>query len=386
MSWRTPSRPLAPQTANPWQVLGEHARGLGATLRQAAMQGRAEQDRVAERAREQMRYDEALRLDKERRAEDVGMRNEERLLSATSMGFQPATMGEAAPPVNGAPTPQVVGNEGGYRQAMSPGRLLKVAGVYGSIDPMRSHAAVVENSRYTRDRADALSDDDRAFGRQKELARLQAALRPTPRETAGPQPQLIKIETGYAWADPGTRTITPTSGPDGQPVRPAATSTQLPAWAGQAVMSNQRQLGVLDDAIAKLKEHPGAVGFWRGRSDGIDQRVDPQGVPVRAAIADVGSLQIKDRSGAAVTAAEWPRMAPFIPGASDTPEAALEKLTRMRAIIAEETAGITGGQGDGIGPTVGNSAILEQQRSAWDRAAAALQRQGKPTSILGPRP
>lgn len=62
------------------------------------------------------------------------------------------------------------------------------------------------------------------------------------------------------------------------------------------------------------------------------------GVDARAGVADVGSLVIHDRSGAAVTVSEYPRLKPFIPFPTDDHETALKKLNRMRQIIAEETS------------------------------------------------
>jgi hypothetical protein len=57
--------------------------------------------------------------------------------------------------------------------------------------------------------------------------------------------------------------------------------------------------------------------------------MDPEGVDTRAAIGDLGSMVIHDRSGAAVTAAEFPRLRPFIPLATDSPEVARKKTRRF---------------------------------------------------------
>jgi hypothetical protein len=71
------------------------------------------------------------------------------------------------------------------------------------------------------------------------------------------------------------------------------------------------------------------------------QRMDPQGTDARAALADLGSLVIHERSGAAVTAAEFPRLMPFIPKINDDPETVKKKLKRFVQIyreVATETA------------------------------------------------
>jgi len=53
-------------------------------------------------------------------------------------------------------------------------------------------------------------------------------------------------------------------------------------------------------------------------------------------MSSIGSLILHDRSGAAVTASETPRLRPFIPSASDSPEVAKKKLARFKAIYEEE--------------------------------------------------
>ena len=63
--------------------------------------------------------------------------------------------------------------------------------------------------------------------------------------------------------------------------------------------------------------------------DKVLNAFDPKGVDTRAAIGDLGSMVIHDRSGAAVTAAEFPRLRPFIPLASDSPEVARKKVKRF---------------------------------------------------------
>lgn len=71
-------------------------------------------------------------------------------------------------------------------------------------------------------------------------------------------------------------------------------------------------------------------------------RMDPKGVEARAAIAELGSLIVHDRSGAAVTAAEFPRLAPFIPDEKDDDEAVVKKLKSFARIYQEETDALQG--------------------------------------------
>lgn len=114
-----------------------------------------------------------------------------------------------------------------------------------------------------------------------------------------------------------------------------------------AVAQNRAQLKLIDDALGELAKHPDAVGMKRaigdvipplgGVADFINQRQDPGGVAARAQIANVGSWQIKDRSGAAVTISEFPRLAPFVPRVGDTPQTIRIKLQKLREGIEEET-------------------------------------------------
>ena len=112
-------------------------------------------------------------------------------------------------------------------------------------------------------------------------------------------------------------------------------------------MENQQNLRRAEQALAlvngesvgEAKGDPNATG-WKGYVPNVIlNRVDPKGVDARAAIADLGSLVIHDRSGAAVTAAEFPRLRPFIPAATDDAETVKKKLSRFaseyRAVVEE---------------------------------------------------
>ncbi len=115
----------------------------------------------------------------------------------------------------------------------------------------------------------------------------------------------------------------------------------------KAIATNRTQLTVIDDAIRELDKHPEAVGakravgdvvpFAGGVSDFINQRADPKGVMARAQISNVASLIIHDRSGAAVTVSEFPRLAPFIPRQGDTPQVVRDKMAKLKQNIEQET-------------------------------------------------
>jgi hypothetical protein len=100
----------------------------------------------------------------------------------------------------------------------------------------------------------------------------------------------------------------------------------IPSPIVKAYTENSTALRKLDSALAEVDKYPDAFGLQNMRGDAISQRVDPKGVTARALIADIGSLKIHDRSGAAVTAAETPRLLPFIPNVNDNPATIKKKL------------------------------------------------------------
>lgn len=164
----------------------------------------------------------------------------------------------------------------------------------------------------------------------------------------------------FGQAPPATNFAFPTvEGPNGPTVARANTKSGdieltdvagKPASGGRSTASinkmiaaNTSQLSVLDDALKELDNHPSAVGLSRGVpiiGDALNQRVDPGGVAARAQIANIGSMVIHDRSGAAVTVHEMPRLAPFIPAMTDKPETIRIKLQKLRAAIAVETGAL----------------------------------------------
>jgi len=137
-------------------------------------------------------------------------------------------------------------------------------------------------------------------------------------------------QTGLTERIPGT-------GPNA-PGNPGKT---LPFAVVQDMAKNERQLGVVDEAIKAIRANPSAIGGPRNwlLPRGITNFIDREGAPARSAISDIGSLEIKDRSGAAVTATEFKRLG-FIPSEDDTPEVAIGKLERFREYIRNTNAGI----------------------------------------------
>lgn len=141
-------------------------------------------------------------------------------------------------------------------------------------------------------------------------------------------------------------------GPDGKPVRAIdrpGVEVPGPANSGaaqfkRAVAENRARLADIDAALAEYNKHPESTGgVLRDLADVVpltataitkyDQNKNPSVVPAQAALANIGSLVIHDRSGAAVTVSEYPRLAPFIPAKGDKPEVVRAKLKSLRQQI-----------------------------------------------------
>jgi hypothetical protein len=140
----------------------------------------------------------------------------------------------------------------------------------------------------------------------------------------------------------------PVMGTDGQPL--SKPLKQVPASVNTAIIANSQAKNQLDRALKLLSGenigNPAEGGMqgdkaatgWKGMlPQAILNRVDPSGVATRAEIADIGSLKLHDRSGAAVTASESPRLMPFIPTASDDAATVKKKLERLKLEIDNES-------------------------------------------------
>lgn len=154
-------------------------------------------------------------------------------------------------------------------------------------------------------------------------------------EQNAPKGQVVQTDSGTMLVDPRTGEARPvTSG--GVPVQKPG--KDIPANVNKSIIDNQQSLGKIDRAIESITSNPKALGLQYAipGAETVGQYLDSEGVPTRAAVADVGSLVLHDRSGAAVTVSEFPRLKPFIPTASDDPKAAVAKLRQLRKAMAEE--------------------------------------------------
>lgn len=176
-----------------------------------------------------------------------------------------------------------------------------------------------------------------ATGQQKPPAGYEFApdggLRPIKGGPADTSSRAPVAPSGYRFTEGGALQPIP-----GGPADKQQQLKPLPTSAAGGLISNVQNLRRAEDALALLsgkRLQGGAVGDKNATGlknvlpNQLLNRFDPDGVDTRAAVADLGSLVIHDRSGAAVTAAEFPRLAPFIPTATDDPETARKKLAQF---------------------------------------------------------
>jgi hypothetical protein len=122
----------------------------------------------------------------------------------------------------------------------------------------------------------------------------------------------------------------------GGPADKVEKAKAIPPQINTAIITNDQSVRKIQDALALLEQNKDAVGLKGNLPQGILNRADPKGIATRAAVADIGSLVLHDRSGAAVTASEEPRLLPFIPVPADPYEAAKVKLQRMLKYAKEQ--------------------------------------------------
>lgn len=203
-------------------------------------------------------------------------------------------------------------------------------------------------------------------------AGARAQLVRTQRDMAG-KGVIQQTDDGFVLIDPRTGQGVPVTGPDGaQLAGKSKPLKDIPPPVNAKIIEGQQGLTNLDQAIAALHKNPGAVG-WTNAIPGAQTVkqlwASPEDIGTRAQVANIGSLVLHDRSGAAVSASEFPRLAPFIPSPSDSEETATRKLMEMKR-IAEDELGLYAGT---YGPESGYkpSPILQNHTPAQGSPAAA---------------
>jgi hypothetical protein len=123
------------------------------------------------------------------------------------------------------------------------------------------------------------------------------------------------------------------SGPTGEALK--GKGQTIPTAVTEEFVKNQANLNSIQNAYKLVEENPDAVGPVIGRiPSGIrDIAAEEEKIKTRAAVARIGSMLIKDISGATVPVAEVPRLAPFIPLATDGDKAIKVKLDGLEREI-----------------------------------------------------
>lgn len=160
-------------------------------------------------------------------------------------------------------------------------------------------------------------------------------------------PNAEPLSPGYRWKDGGRAGQEFVPGGPADPVQAGALADAkrraeekaIPQVVTKGLQENVNNLKQIDRALAAIDKNPGSIGGVGSTIasvvpgvGGLQNRFgDPEGTDLRAQIANIGSLVIHDRSGAAVTASETPRLMPFIPLVSDSAEVARKKLANFKA-------------------------------------------------------
>lgn len=123
------------------------------------------------------------------------------------------------------------------------------------------------------------------------------------------------------------------SGPSGEALK--GKGRDIPTAVTEEFVKNQANLNSIQEAAKLVEQNPGAVGPLTGRTPaGIRDPFAPEAnIRTRAAVARIGSMLIKDISGATVPVAEVPRLAPFIPLPTDDDKAIKVKLGELEKEI-----------------------------------------------------
>lgn len=153
-----------------------------------------------------------------------------------------------------------------------------------------------------------------------------------------PPPLNLQVVTGknnqLLKFNPRTGAVSPT-GVGGKPLR-------VPPSMVKAFNESAQTEANVDSALAELTKYPSGVGLASMMPDAVNQRWDPDGVALRAAIVKVSSQVLHDLSGAAVTVGEDERTKPYIPKVTDTPATVRIKLMKIRQIAEQMKANIQG--------------------------------------------
>lgn len=158
---------------------------------------------------------------------------------------------------------------------------------------------------------------------------------------------------------------------------------RIPNAAFESMKDNDMALSQVDQALSAITNAPQALGMTNmGPGEWLKNKVGGATADeqlARAAVADIGSQIIHDRSGAAVTISEFPRLAPFVPLKTDTEQEARVKLTRLKTLMRQEADLYRAnfGEDQGYQPFVSNRPVPDVRNDAPRGATIPARRPGE---------
>lgn len=198
-----------------------------------------------------------------------------------------------------------------------------------------------EKATMTQKEVEAVRGDDEQLAELKRWHDLQ--LKMSKNKAGGSGLTTAWTDEGLVVVDKPNSTYTPaTAGGVQAQQRPH----DVPPQINLAIANNMDRINKIDEAIAKLDDYhktfkksptgliKGTLGAYSSGST-ILNKVDPKGVEARAAVADVGSGEIHDRTGAAMSVHESTRLKPFVPEGTDDYEPARKKLLRFKKFLTD---------------------------------------------------
>jgi hypothetical protein len=151
------------------------------------------------------------------------------------------------------------------------------------------------------------------------------------------QPAAAPVQSAAAPTQQATppQPASPPQQQDGIRIIQPKAAKPIPEGIQKGMTENVVALRKIEDAAAALSKTPEATGAGVGAVNSVAPNavtnfMFPEGVNARALISDIGSLKIHDRSGAAVSVSEFPRLAPFIPTVGDSGPVLKDKLANFQ--------------------------------------------------------
>jgi len=185
---------------------------------------------------------------------------------------------------------------------------------------------------YTSERS--LYNDVTGAIRKQPLAERTAAI--SQRDTLQGKTYDAQIDAAAEEAEARNAIIKQREENEAQKERAQINAQRMDVGARKKYLENYGKTENITEIQRLLAARPNSVGLPFKGWDEATSRLDPEGVPLRSAIADLGTMEVHTRSGATVTANEWSRLKPFIPNVHDRNDVLKYKLDNFQRVINEE--------------------------------------------------